>query len=230
MRSVDLPMPGSPPTRVTEPGTMPPPSTKSNSASPVFHRVVAADSISDSRTGEAPDELRPSGRRAARPPASSISEFHAPQASQRPPHFGWSAPHSVQRNTDLPLAMGGCRRRREVVEPGEFFSEDELRHPRRAVALLSDDYFGEALDTLVRFGVDRPVVKLLAIDEAHDIGVLLDRAGLAQIRQLRPPVLAATLLRRARELRDREDRHIQLLGERLERARDVGDLLLAVFD
>ena len=37
-RSVDLPMPGSPPTRTAEPGTRPPPSTRSNSAMPVGSR------------------------------------------------------------------------------------------------------------------------------------------------------------------------------------------------
>src|SRR5216684_3270282 len=39
MRSVDLPMPGSPPTRTTEPGTMPPPKTKSNSANSVHRKT-----------------------------------------------------------------------------------------------------------------------------------------------------------------------------------------------
>ena len=37
--SVDLPMPGSPPISVTDPGTRPPPSTRSNSAKPVAMRV-----------------------------------------------------------------------------------------------------------------------------------------------------------------------------------------------
>src|SRR6266478_9867900 len=41
MSSVDLPIPGSPPTSTTEPGTMPPPRTKSNSARLVFQRAMA---------------------------------------------------------------------------------------------------------------------------------------------------------------------------------------------
>ena len=36
---VDLPIPGSPPTSTIEPGTMPPPKTKSNSSSPVRQRA-----------------------------------------------------------------------------------------------------------------------------------------------------------------------------------------------
>src|SRR5882762_3205265 len=53
MSSVDFPMPGSPPTSVTEPGTMPPPSTKSNSATPAFHRASATPFRSVRRMGEA---------------------------------------------------------------------------------------------------------------------------------------------------------------------------------
>jgi hypothetical protein len=33
----------------------------------------------------------------ARVAISSTSEFHSPHASQRPAHFGWSAPQFVQR-------------------------------------------------------------------------------------------------------------------------------------
>src|SRR5688572_14492462 len=121
-------MPGSPPTSVTEPGTMPPPRTKSNSARPVFHRDVAVDCISDSRTGSAPaGAFRPPGRPVVRPIASSISEFHAPHASHFPPHLGWSAPHSVQRNTDLPLGTDGSLARRVVVEARVFLLEVQLQ-------------------------------------------------------------------------------------------------------
>src|SRR5689334_24463413 len=234
MSSVDFPIPGSPPTSVTEPGTMPPPRTKSNSARPVFHRAVAADCISDKRTGSAPNgTLRPPGRPADRPTASSTSEFHAPQLSQRPPHFGWSAPHSVQRKADLPLDTASLHRRLTrgvVVESRVFLLEVQLHRPGRAVALFADDHFGDAFDALVGLGIDGPVVELLAVDEAHDVGVLLDRARLAEVRQLGPPVLATALFRGARQLRDRDDGNVELLGERLERTRDIGDFLLAILD
>src|SRR6476620_6738506 len=42
---VDLPMPGSPPTRTAEPGTRPPPSTRSNSAMPVGSRGASRVSV-----------------------------------------------------------------------------------------------------------------------------------------------------------------------------------------
>src|SRR2546425_930688 len=229
--SVDLPMPGSPPTSTTDPGTMPPPSTKSNSGRPVCHRSNPAAPTVDSRTGGLPDGvlLLRSTRPPVRPTGSSTSVFHAPHASQRPPHLGWSAPQSVQRNTDPPLptdGLGGRFARCVVVEARVLLLEEELDRSRRAVALLPHDELRDPLDAFVRLGIDRAVVELLAIDEAHDVGVLLDGSGLAQVRELRAPVLAAALLRRPGELRQGDHRNVQLLGQRLERAGDEGDLLL----
>src|SRR5574341_2275166 len=95
MSSVDFPIPGSPPTSVTDPGTMPPPRTKSNSARPVRQRSLPTVGRLESWTGTAAVSFQPSSRPTFFPRGSSTSEFHAPQLSQRPPHFGWSAPHSV---------------------------------------------------------------------------------------------------------------------------------------
>src|SRR5437867_5820584 len=228
MSRVDLPMPGSPPTSVTEPGTIPPPSTKSNSARPVFQRATASPFRSVRRIGGLAVGRPLTAEPTFRPTGSSTRLFHAPQLSQRPPHFGWSAPHSVQRNTDLPLDTDRSLARRVVVEARVFLFEVQLHRPRRAIALLADDHFGEALDALVRLGVDRPVVELLPVDEADDIGVLLDGARLAEVGELRAAMLPAALLRRPGQLRDGDDRNVELFGERLERPRDVGDLLLAI--
>ena len=60
---------------------------------------------------------------------------------------------------------------------------------------------------------------LLAVHEHDNVGVLLDGARLAQVRELRPLVLA--VLDRARELGQRDDRHVQLLGQRLEAGGDL---------
>src|SRR5439155_3570127 len=202
MSRVDLPMPGSPPTSVTETGTIQPPSTKSNSANPVRYRATEVVCRLESRTGIAAVSFQPSNLPTFRPTGSSTRLFHAPQLSQRPPHFGWSAPHSVQRNTDLPLDTDRSLARRVVVEARVFLFEVQLHRPRRAIALLADDHFGEALDALVRLGVDRPVVELLPVDEADDIGVLLDGARLAEVGELRAAMLPAALLRRPGQLRD----------------------------
>src|SRR5881296_671081 len=228
-RSVDFPMPGSPPTSTTDPGTMPPPKTKSNSRRPVCHRRTPAPSPrADRRTGGRADgEL---AGRCARPPVrptgSSTSVFHAPHASQRPPHFGCSAPQSVQRNTEPALPTGGLGRRFArgvVVETRVFLLEEQLDGPRRAVALLAHDELRQALDGLVRLGVDGTVVELLAIDEAHDVGVLLDRPRLPQVRELGPPMLAPALLGGAGELGQRHYGNVQLLGQGLERTGNEGD-------
>src|SRR5919108_4805490 len=192
MSSVDLPMPGSPPTSVTEPGTMPPPRTKSNSANPVRQRLRLSVGMLDSWTGTAVVPFQFSPFPTFLPTASSTSEFQAPQSSHRPPHFGWSAPHSVQRKTEWLLDTTGLDRalaRGVVVEARVFLLEVQLHGAGGTIALLADDHLGDALDALVRLRVHRPVVELLAINEADDVGVLLDGAGLAQVGELGPPVL-----------------------------------------
>src|SRR5207247_10088085 len=126
---VDCPSPGSPPTSPTDPGTMPPPNTKSNSSSPVFHRSMTPPCTSARRIGGTAvgryvlavlPALPP-----YRPTAFSTRLFHAPQASHRPAHFGCSGPHSVQRNTERPLGIRALRHlaRRLVVESVVFFLE-----------------------------------------------------------------------------------------------------------
>jgi hypothetical protein len=79
---VDLPMPGSPPISVTDPGTRPPPSTRSNSAEPV-------DKRGDSRTASTANELDVSTRFAAETAAlrglvltvSATNVFHSPHVA-----------------------------------------------------------------------------------------------------------------------------------------------------
>src|SRR2546425_927634 len=205
--SVDFPMPGSPPTRTTDPGTIPPPRTKSNSASPVRQRTTPIPSTADRRMGGWADRLSigrsadPPIRRVVRPTASSTSVFHSPHASQRPAHFGCSAPHSVQRNTERALAtarLGGCVPQGAVVEAGEFALEVQRHEAGGAVALLTDEQLRQALD-VVPVLVGRAVIHLGAVDEAHHVRVLLDRARLAQVGELRA-VVAGALVRRPRQL------------------------------
>src|SRR5437667_4047003 len=234
MRSVDLPMPGSPPTRTTDPGTIPPPRTKSNSARPVCQRATASLFRSVRRIGGLAVGRLLTAEPLNRPTGSSINEFQAPHESHLPPHLGWSAPHSVQRKSEWALDTtgleGGSLARRVVVEARVFLLEVQLHGAGGAVALFADDHLRDALDALVRLGIDRAVVELLSIDEADDVRVLLDCPGLAQVGELWPPVLPSSLFGRARELRDRDDGHVELLGERLEGAGDVRDLLLPVLD
>ena len=69
-------------------------------------------------------------------------------------------------------------------------------------------------------------VIFLAEHEHDDVGVLLDGARFAEIGKLRPLILAVFDL--ARQLRERNDRHGQFLGQRFEARGDLGDLLDAV--
>src|SRR5262245_2983202 len=194
--NVDLPMPGSPPTSTSEPGTMPPPRTKSNSSRPVCQRATSIRARSESRMGGWTDGTI---RRFAFVTGSSASVFQAPHASQRPAHFGCSAPHSVHRNTEEALDTALLRRgvpERPVVEARVFLLEVERHGPRRSIALFSHDQLGQSLDAVAVL-VGRALVHLLPVDEAHEIGVLLDGARLPQIRKLRPPAFPGALLRGA---------------------------------
>src|SRR6476661_6855694 len=93
-----------------EPGTKPPPATRSSSAIPVSMRGGAAVSpLSPTRR-----EARPFGRLAPLAPeigaasASSTIVFHSPQLSQRPAHFEDTAPQDWQTNWEVALAMALC--------------------------------------------------------------------------------------------------------------------------
>ena len=94
--NVDLPMPGSPPISTAEPGTRPPPVARSNSSMRVRRRSAAsAVPVRPTKSSLRPlPPPRPLG--AASRGASSVIEFQAPQASQRPLHLVWLAPQAWQ--------------------------------------------------------------------------------------------------------------------------------------
>src|SRR5687768_8545853 len=107
-RSVDLPMPGSPPMRMSEPGTMPPPSTKSNSSRSVAQR--ASDVLVISPSGCDFVGVLPCAEGALFSflllvLSSSTSVFHALHAGHCPCQRGLSLPQSVQKKAVLVLAI-----------------------------------------------------------------------------------------------------------------------------
>ena len=63
-RSVDLPIPGSPPTSTSEPGTSPPPRTRSNSSMPRRRRGRSKSAMDASPVGTGPGRRRHARRRA----------------------------------------------------------------------------------------------------------------------------------------------------------------------
>ena len=97
---MDLPIPGSPPSRVTLPGTKPPSSTRSSSPMPVLRAEdeaasmeVMGDAVPGGTSAMPAARLATSGP----PSTSSTREFHAPHESHLPAHLGCEAPHSPQR-------------------------------------------------------------------------------------------------------------------------------------
>ncbi len=108
--SVDLPMPGEPPSSTSEPGTMPPPRTRSNSLMPVSIRGTGAVSTSASRRGLPAFALRarpPPDAAAGAPTASSTIVFHALQPGHLPCQRGVSWPQAEQTWMVVGRAMSG---------------------------------------------------------------------------------------------------------------------------
>ena len=92
--SVDLPIPGAPPISTTDPGTIPPPSTRSSSPIPLASRGISGALTSPSATGTG--TLAPLRAGAARPRGSSTSVFHSAHPGQRPCQRGSSCPQLAQ--------------------------------------------------------------------------------------------------------------------------------------
>ena len=86
--------------------------------------------------------------------------------------------------------------------------------------MLGDDDLG--LAPVVGLGV----VDVVAVDEGHDVGVLLQTPRLTEVGQHRALVLAVLDL--AVQLRERDDGTVELAGEDLQATRDLRHLDLAV--
>jgi hypothetical protein len=93
-----------------EPGTIPPPRTKSSSRIPVDHRSVAPGCTLERRAGAAARaSSRPVRPRAAVADfldfSSSARVFHSPQAGHCPCHRAVSLPHWVQKKVVVVLGI-----------------------------------------------------------------------------------------------------------------------------
>src|SRR6056297_1049212 len=108
-----------------------------------------------------------------------------------------------RRRSTGAVRSGGALAAGEVRELGQVGQERELDDAGGTVAVLGDDQFGDAL---VRAVV---VVDLVTVDEADEVRVLLDRAALTQVGELRP--LVGARLRLPRQLRQGHDRHVEFL-------------------
>ena len=105
---VDLPIPGSPPTKTRLPGTIPPPRVRFNSRSPVAILWISPAAISSSARGKLPflsgfssfHTSLSSGRSIT----SSVKVFHSAQLGHLPCHFGDSNPQFLQKNAVFAFA------------------------------------------------------------------------------------------------------------------------------
>src|SRR5690242_9253075 len=125
-----------------------------------------------------------------------------------------SAGPVVFGGADITLASGVTGRRAPSIGSRQTAFVGKIREARhvvlelqrhragRSMALLADDDFGLAvrdfhfrlpLEMLFRPGPRFAVLEiiLLAINEHHHVGVLLDRAGFTQVRELGALVIAA---------------------------------------
>jgi len=107
--SVDLPMPGSPPIRVTDPVTNPPPSTRSSSWSPVAIRFSVEDTMVPTGLGVlerwvAELVFQEGTFVVVLSTTSSTNVFHSLQEGHLPSHFADSYPQFWQKYADFDLA------------------------------------------------------------------------------------------------------------------------------
>src|SRR6202035_1982987 len=111
--SVDLPMPGSPPTSSTEPRTKPPPVRRSSSAIPQARRGASKllpVSVSSANVRPLRLERIETGIEGEPVVSSSASVFHSPQDSHLPCQRLYAAPQFWQTKERVDLAIRMSRR------------------------------------------------------------------------------------------------------------------------
>ena len=254
-RSVDLPAPGSPPSSTMEPGTIPPPSTKSNSRGRCAggdlrrrsHRECAAwgrpihrcraprdarlaprgASDERARCGHFLDERVPLAARVALPDHRSARR--RTRCSGRPSSL-WPC-IGLPAGSRLRILAGPARS--VTLEARELLVEIQVARCRSARCAASHDDLGAALRSravpLSRCR-RRPDVVDLGTKNEHRRGPRPARSRPTRARsescgRLDSPVRCSG----ARESCESAiDRDRQFLGEHLERARDLTDLLLPV--
>src|SRR5258708_34786633 len=173
-------MPGSPPMRTMEPGTMPPPSTRSNSPMPDGMRGVSEASTTSYGLGRPPASLRSDGARPLLAAVgtscrSSTKLFHSPQSGHRPSHLLLSNPHAWQPKTVLNFgdeAMGARMRsgpdKRGLGGDDLPFLDVDAGHTRPEP----------------RHGP--PSVRARPVRDFPGPGLVADQDGLVPLRELRP--------------------------------------------
>ena len=127
--SVDLPMPGEPPSSTSEPGTRPPPSTRSSSPIPVFSRGIRGASTSASVTGLTARPVEGTGAPRSRPAA-------ARRRGRRPsPRRPRRARREVGARLVDPHAARDVDEDVRTADPDAAVAAEDREHQREAVAI-----------------------------------------------------------------------------------------------
>ncbi len=106
-------------------------------------------------------------------------------------------------------------------------AEEHIYRISTTATVLSHDKLGLTLD-IVAILIDRRLEIIFgAVDEAHDICVLLYRSRFTEVGQLRALVFIAAVFELSVKLRQRYYRDIEFLCQLLERARYSRNFLLA---
>ena len=108
-----------------------------------------------------------------------------------------------------------------VLEAGILADKVQVDGVGGTAAVLGDDELGQAADVVALGVLVGAGIVLGTVDEAHDVGILLDGTRLTQVTQLRALaqfVVGGTGLDTADELRQGNEGAVLLLGQLLERA------------
>ena len=108
----------------------------------------------------------------------------------------------------------------EGFEGGGVFLEVERDFADGAVTVFGDEDIDDVFVRSVGFDA------VFAVEEEHDVSVLFDGTGFAEVGEFGHLVLAA--LYSTRELGECDDRDIEFAGELLQSAGDLGNLLHAI--
>ena len=212
--SVDFPTPGSPPIRSSDPGTMPPPRTRSSSARPVRRRSVGPSARCREGNRLGPPARRARAARVARAvrwravTTVSTRVFHAAHERHWPSQRGKSAPHAWQTNRLWARATAGTYE----TSTGVFCS----------AAWISNPPSGLPSTTIV---VPRVPVEEQVLGE-HVLDEVLDRPAQRPRAERRIPAeLDEVVLRGLRDL-ERHALGLELLAHALEHELDdLADLV-----
>src|SRR5262249_24522798 len=156
--NVDLPIPGSPPTSVTEPWTSPPPSTRSSSPIPVDRRNECSASTAVRGRGALAGRFFDAERARGTATSSSTREPHVEHPGHCPSQRGETCPHCWQAKA--------VRRALSTIDTGEVDNAASALHQRRVLPL--DDELASELRRIDGEGLRR-VLRPLASGSAAEV-------------------------------------------------------------